>query len=208
MCAHLAAVDTIHFPHALLYEGVPGLGLHRASAVRLHDVERVPGQPRIVDDRGAGMTPQERLGEQTHDVVPLDELALLVEKEATVIVAVPGHGQVGAMRAQRLDRCTMVRDQHRVRHAVRKAAVGLVLHLDELERQKGLQLVDDQPGAAVTCVDDHLEGLELRAYRRRKAGARYRPASRPSRTARRCGQAYRIAPPPPCDGCPAARCRR
>ena len=64
---------------------------------------------------------------------------------------------------QRLDRCAVVLDQHRVRHAVRERAVRLVVHLDELERQERLELVDDQPRAAVAGVHDDLERLQLRA---------------------------------------------
>src|SRR5688500_1173987 len=55
MCAHLAAVDTIHFQNALLDEGVPGLGLHSASAVSLNDFERVQDLPLIVGAVCAGM---------------------------------------------------------------------------------------------------------------------------------------------------------
>ena len=64
---------------------------------------------------------------------------------------------------QRLDRRGVVLDQHRVGHAVRERAVRLVVHLDELERQVLLELVDDQAGAAVAGVHDDLQRLELRA---------------------------------------------
>ena len=57
----------------------------------------------------------------------------------------------------------MVLGQHRVRHAVRKAPVGLVMNLDELERQVRLELVDDQPCAAIAGMHDDLERLQLRA---------------------------------------------
>ena len=57
----------------------------------------------------------------------------------------------------------MVLGQHRVRHAVRERAVGLVLHLDEFERQERRELVDDEPGAAVARMHHDLERLQLRA---------------------------------------------
>ena len=44
-----------------------------------------------------------------------------------------------------------------------KRAVGLVVNLDELERQVRLELVDDQARAAVAGVHDDLQRLELRA---------------------------------------------
>ncbi len=44
---------------------------------------------------------------------------------------------------------------------MRERAIGLVIDLDELERQVRLELVDDQPGAAVAGIDHDLEALEL-----------------------------------------------
>src|SRR4029079_1075823 len=96
-------------------------------------------------------------GEQTDDVVALDERAALVEQEAAIVVAVPGAAAIGAMPLGPLDRRDPVRLQHRIRHAVRERAVRRMIDLDELERQMRLELIDDQPGAAVAGVDDELE---------------------------------------------------
>ena len=108
-------------------------------------------------DPAARVALQECSRQQADDVIALDEPALLVEEKATVVVAVPGDGAIGAVLAQRLDRCRVVLDEHRVRHAVRERAVRLVVHLDELEWQVLLELVDDQAGTAVACVHHDLQ---------------------------------------------------
>ncbi len=89
MSAHLAAVHGVDLAHALLDEGVPRLALHGLAAEAAHDLERAPGQPRVVHDPLAGRLREEGLREQADDVVALDELTELVEQEAAVVVAVP-----------------------------------------------------------------------------------------------------------------------
>ncbi len=68
--------------------------------------------------------------------------------------------EIRALGAQPLDRDRPVLLDHRVRYAVRKAAVRLVKNLDELERQMRLEEVDDRAGAAVAGIDDDLERCE------------------------------------------------
>ena len=82
---------------------------------------------------------QEGLGEEPHEVVALDELPPLVEEETAIVVAVPGESHIGTARAHRLGGGGTVFLQHGVRHAVREGAVGLVIDLDELERQVRLE---------------------------------------------------------------------
>ena len=52
--------------------------------------------------------------------------------------------------------------EHRIGHAVGKAAIGVVVDLDELDRQVRLELIDDQSGAAIAGVHHDFERLELR----------------------------------------------
>ena len=87
--------------------------------------------------------------------------ALLVEEEAAVVVAVPGEADVGARAADGIRRGRAVLLEHRIRHAVRERAVGVVIDLDELERQMRLELVDDEAGAAVARIHDDLELAQL-----------------------------------------------
>ncbi len=99
---------------------------------------------------------------QPHDVVALDEGAVLVEEEAAVEIPVPGEPEIRAVSADRRDGRRPVLLEHGIRDAVGKAAVGLVVDLDELERQVRLQLVDDEPRPAVAGIDHDFQGLELR----------------------------------------------
>ena len=167
MGAHLTAVDGVFLAHALLDEGMAGLALDRLAAVLLADVDGVPGQPRVVDDPGARVLLQEGFGEQTDDVVALDEFTVLVEQEAAVEVAVPGDAHVGVVRPDRIGGGRAIFRQDGVGDAVGEAAVRLMVDLDELHRHaKGLeallQSVDDVTGGAVAGVDHQLERLERR----------------------------------------------
>ena len=69
---------------------------------------------------------------------------------------------VGAREAHLAGRDLAVLLEHRVRHAVREIAVGLVVDLGEAERQLLLEQVDADAGAAVAGIADDRERLELR----------------------------------------------
>ena len=73
------------------------------------------------------------LGQQTHQVVALDELAPLVEEEAAVEVAVPGDAQVGALSHHRFGGNRPVLGQQRVGHPMWERCHRGVVDLDELE---------------------------------------------------------------------------
>ncbi len=138
--AHLAAVHAVDLAHALLDEGMAGLRQHRVAAAGLDHLDRVPGQARIVHHPAARLAAQQHRGQQADDVVTLDEPAVLVEEKAAVEVAVPGDAEIRAVRADGLDGRRAILLEHGIRNAVRKMAVRLVVHLDELERQVRLQL--------------------------------------------------------------------
>ena len=53
--AHLTAVGAVDLTHLLLDERMTRLAKHRHAAVRAHDVERVPGEARVVDDARTGL---------------------------------------------------------------------------------------------------------------------------------------------------------
>jgi hypothetical protein len=110
--------------------------------------------------RAPGMLAQQRRRQQPDDVVALDEAAGLVEEEAAVEVAVPGEAEVGAVPAHRLGGGGAVLRQQRIGDAVGKAAVGLMVDLDELAGEMRLQGVDDRAGAAVAGIDHHLQGFQ------------------------------------------------
>ncbi len=161
VAAHLAAVDRVRLAHALLHERVAGLALHGPAAGRAHDLLRVPDDARVVHDRRAAVLFEERRREQADDVVAVDEAPLLVEEEAAVEVAVEGDADVGAREAHVARRHLAVLLEHRVRHAVREVAVGLVVDLREAERQQLLEQVDADRRAAVAAIADDRQRLQL-----------------------------------------------
>ena len=59
-------------------------------------------------DARARLALQERLGQQADQVVALDELPVLVEEEAAIVVAVPGQPDVGAGAAHDVGRGRLV----------------------------------------------------------------------------------------------------
>ena len=161
MRAHLAAVDGVDLAHLILDERVPALAHDGLAAEALGDLDRVPNEPRIVDDARAFVLLEEGFGKEADHVVALDEAALLVEEEAAVEVAVPRHAKVRARFAHDLRRRLAVLLQDGVRHAVREVAVRLVEYLYQLEWEQFLHRVDDGPRRAVACVDDDFIRLQL-----------------------------------------------
>src|SRR5256885_5361813 len=84
-------------------------------------------------DARAGLLLEEALRQEPDQIVPLDELPALIEEEAAVVVPVPGETDVRAGATHHIGGGGAVFLPHRVRHPVREGAVGLVVHLDELE---------------------------------------------------------------------------
>ena len=161
MRAHFPAIHAVDLAHALFDEGMAGLGLDRLAPQGFDDLDGIPGEPRIVHHLAAAFALEQHRGEETHDVIPLDELAALIEEETPVEVAVPGEPQVRPVCAdRRRRRCAILLD-HRVGDAVRETAVGLVVQLDEFEGQPRFEAVHDEAGAAVSGIHHDLQGLEL-----------------------------------------------
>ena len=95
------------------------------AAAGLDDFDGVPGEARIVHHLAAGLAAQQHRGQQPHDVVALDETALLIEEEAAVEVPVPGDAEIRAVRADGLDGGRAILLEHGIRDAVREVAVRL-----------------------------------------------------------------------------------
>ncbi len=112
-----------------------------------------------MDDFRARMAGEKILGEQTDDVIPLDEAPLFIEEEAAVEIAVPGDPQVGAVFEDGIAGGSAVFRQQGIGDAVGKGPFGLVMNLDELEGQMRLQRIDDRSGAAVAGIDHHPQRL-------------------------------------------------
>jgi len=123
---HFAAVDGVFVTHRLLDEGVPGAGLHGAAARLCDDILRVPDNPGVVDDRCARVFGQKGLSQEPDHIFAVNKGAGVVEEEAAVEVAVPGHTEVSAGGAH--SRCGRrpVFGQKRVRDTLREGAVRIV----------------------------------------------------------------------------------
>ena len=158
--AHLAAVEGVFGAHALLDEGVSGLGLHGAPAGGGDFVDGVPGQARVVNDGGAGDFLQQRLGEQADDVVALDEAAVFVKKKAAVEIAVPRHAEVRAVLLDGVDGSLAVIGFQRIGDAVGEVGVRIAVDADELQRQMWLQGVDNEARSTVARIYHHAEWLD------------------------------------------------
>ena len=127
--AHFSAVDGVFLAHGFLDEGVAGLGGQGLAAKAGHELFRVPGEARIVNDPGSRVLLEKGLGQHAHDVVALDEGALMIPEEAAVEVAVEGHAKVRAGFPHGLARHRLLVVKERVGNAVGEGAVGGVKHL-------------------------------------------------------------------------------
>ncbi|MNT18710.1 hypothetical protein D3C72_1539270 [compost metagenome] len=102
MGAHFAAVNRVFFAHALFDERMTGFRHHRRAARRAHYVDGVPGEARIVNDFRARIFFEEGFSQQADDVIAFDKLAVLIEQEAAVKVAVKGDAHVRAVLNHRI----------------------------------------------------------------------------------------------------------
>ena len=99
----LAAEGRALLAHPRLEEGVADAGEVGAAALGGDQVGHGAAGARVVEDRRAGVLGQRRAGEQGADEVAVAELAVAVDEEAAVGVAVPGDAEVGAAGAHPLD---------------------------------------------------------------------------------------------------------
>ncbi len=81
MGTHFTAIDGILVPHPLFDEGVTGFTLHRFATGLAHQVEGIPGQPRIVDNLAATGLAEELVRQQANNIVTFDKAAAFVEEK-------------------------------------------------------------------------------------------------------------------------------
>ena len=99
MRTHLAAINGILEPHALLDKRMTGLAHHRYADSDLHHINGVPGQPWVMNNFGAWFSLQKCLAQLDYQVLPLNERAGFIEEEAAVEVSIPGNTEIGVMLA-------------------------------------------------------------------------------------------------------------
>ena len=135
--AHLSAVDSIFLAHGFLDEGVARLGGQGLAAKAGHELFRVPGEARVVNDPGPRVLLEEGFGQHAHHVVALNEGALVIPEEAAVEVAVEGHAEIRAGFPHGLPRHRLLVVEEGVGNAVGEGAVGGVEHLLKAESAAG-----------------------------------------------------------------------
>ena len=161
MAGDLAAEGRVLLAHPRLEEGVADAREVGAPALGGDQVGHGAAGARVVEDRRAGVLRQRRPGEQGADEVAVAELAAAVDEEAAVGVAVPGDAEVGAGAAHALHDHRPVLRQQRVGLVVGELAVGLEVHLLQIEAEPVQGRPDHRPRHAVAAVDDHLHRLHL-----------------------------------------------
>ena len=100
-------------------------------------------------DPGTSMFLQKRLRQQSDNVVAFDKPTRCIEEEAAIEVPIPGDAQIGVVRPDRIDGGLTVFNQQWIRHTIGEVTIGVMMNLDELERQLWFQQVDDRPCAAI-----------------------------------------------------------
>ena len=133
-----------------------------------------------------GCLEQQRLGEQRRDEVAGHELAVLVDEEAAVGVAVPGDAEVGLLGHTALADLAAVLLEQRVGLVVGEGAVDLEVQLDAVDRRALEDQRRELAGDAVGGVHHDAVRRERGRRRRARAGARRRPGTgRRARSRRR-----------------------
>ena len=160
MGGHLAAIDDIVFPHALLHESMAALAQDGHAAVLSDNGFRVPDKARIVHDPAARIALQERFRQEADQIVAFNEFSLFVAEETTVEIPIPGNAQVGVGGQDGVAGLFPRGFQHRIRHAMRKSTVRLIIDLFQRERQSFFQLRQDRAGPAVAGVHDDLQRFQ------------------------------------------------
>src|SRR5690606_118841 len=118
------------------------------------------GEAGIVNDATSRALLQEALRQQSHDVVALNEIGVLIEEETAVEVTIPGDAHVCAVLTNSLDGGLAVLLQQRVGDTIGEVTVGLMMHPDELEGEMGCQQIHDGSGTPVAGIDHQFQWLE------------------------------------------------
>ena len=132
------------------------------AALLPHDLGHRLRADQVVQDRGAGLLVEDAGGDHRGGGRARDGLALLVDHEHPVGVAVEGEADVGAGLEDPGPQVGLVLDLDGVGRVVREAAVELAVEEVEVEGQLGEHRRHDEPAHAVGGVGDHLERHEHR----------------------------------------------
>ena len=110
------------------------LAHNRSAACFFHDFNRVPDETRVIDDFSARIFVEERFCQEAYDIVAFNHIAVFIENEAAVKVAVERYAEVCFFFADNFCRSFTVFMQNRIWYAVREIAVRLIVNFNEVER--------------------------------------------------------------------------
>ena len=156
MAGDLAAEGRVLLPHARLEERVADAIDERAAAEPLDRVGDRTAGPHVVEDRGARLLGEDRLGKQGGEEVAGHELSAVVDEEAAVRVAVPGDAELGLAVEDGVDDQLAVLLQQRVRLVPGELAVGREVEALALDGERVEQRPDHRAGHAVAAVEHQL----------------------------------------------------
>ena len=123
---HLAAIDGIEPAHGFFDQNVAS-ARHLRDATGADDLgQRVPLDARVVNDGSSGRAVEHRGGEKANDVFAIHKVAILVEEETAVEVAVPCDAEVGLVDTYGFSGDRPVFRQQRVRDAIRERRIRVM----------------------------------------------------------------------------------
>ena len=168
----LAAEHRVGVGHDLLHERVADAALHRLAAELADHLGDGLRADHVVHDRFAGVAGEHRGGEDRGGGGPGDDLALVVDEDDAVGVAVEREPDRGVLGEHRPPEVGEVRERHDVGGMVREGAVELAVEHRELERQTLEHRGHDHAAHAVGGVGDDAHRHAARRRRRRTGRAR------------------------------------
>ena len=153
---HLAPVNRIYLAHAFLDKRVARFTQHWLAATGAGDILRIPCQARVVNDFLGPKARQKRLGQQAYNVIAFYKMSGAIEEKAAIEISVPSDTQVGTLSDHTLRSHRAIFHQQRVRHAIGKFTVGLVMHFDKGKGQMRFQRINHCTRATITRRTDDL----------------------------------------------------
>ena len=157
--AHLATINCILLPHALLDESMTSLALNGPPAHGFANFPGIPDQTRIMDDGRTRLFGQETLRQQSDNVIPLNKITGFIKKEAAIKITIPGNAKIGIVFMNGVDGWLAVFFQQRIGYTVGKITVGLMMHTGHIKWQVRQQLICNNACTAVTRINNQFQRL-------------------------------------------------
>ena len=135
MRRHFAAIDRVVIAHRPFLEIMPRPRQNRPPPAICDNILRVPDHARVMHDHGTLIPRQKRLRQQPHHVFARHKAAFVIEQETAVEIPVPRHPEIRLRGHHGLPRNPLVFRQHRVRDAMGKRRVRVMVHPHEPQQR-------------------------------------------------------------------------